>query len=144
METITQNTRRAIRFERPDHILMVFWGNPACWHHYRPEILFERMADHPLLFPDLVPGRATIAEPAPWERVDLPFKDAWGCLWQTADDGITGIVTRHPLADWADLASFVPPNPARTNAMSEIDRQQVTPFASPGRIDTLIRSEVET
>lgn len=121
METITQNTLRAIRFERPDHIPMVFWINPACWHHYRPEVLFELMAGHPLLFPDFVPGPAAITEPAPWERAGLPYADAWGCVWQTADDGITGTVTQHPLADWADLASLVPPDPARTNAMSEID-----------------------
>ncbi len=121
METITQNTLRAIRFERPDHIPMVFWINPACWHHYRPEVLFELMADHPRLFPDFVPGPAAITEPAPWERAGLPYADAWGCVWQTTDDGITGTVTRHPLADWAALASFVPPDPARTNAMTGID-----------------------
>ncbi len=121
MDLITQNTLRAIRFERPDHVPMVFWISPACWHHYRPEVLFELMADHPLLFPDFSPTEAAIAEPAPWERADRPYTDAWGCLWQTADDGITGTVTQHPLADWEDLTHFVAPDSTHTNGMTEID-----------------------
>lgn len=121
METVAQNTLRAIRFERPSHIPMVFWINPACWHRYRPEVLFELMADHPLLFPDFSRAGAAITEPAPWERADRPYTDAWGCVWQTTDDGITGTVTSHPLADWDDLAHLVPPDSAHTNGMTEID-----------------------
>ncbi len=121
MDTVTQNTLRAIRFERPDCIPMVFWINPACWHHYRPEVLFQLMADHPVLFPDFLPAQTAITEPAPWERADRPYTDAWGCVWQTADDGITGTVTQHPLADWDGLAGLLPPDSAHTNGMTEID-----------------------
>jgi uroporphyrinogen-III decarboxylase len=42
-------------------------------------------------------------------------------VWETTDDGITGAVTQHPLADWGRLANFVPPDPARTDGMMEID-----------------------
>ena len=121
METVTANTLRAIRFERPDHIPMVFWINPACWHHHCPETLFELMADHNLLFPDFDPAQASIPEPAPWERAGTPYTDAWGCLWETTDDGITGAVTQHPLADWNALDDFAPPDPGRTNGVAEID-----------------------
>ena len=117
-DTITENMRRAIRFERPDHIPMVFWINPACWHHYPHQALRELMSRHPLLFPepDVEPPPL-----APWERAGRPHVDAWGCIWETTDDGITGSVTGHPLADWAALESFTSPDPNRTNGMGPID-----------------------
>ena len=121
MEIVTENTLRAIRFERPDYIPMEFWINPACWHHYRPETLYELMADHPLLFPDFIWTEAIIPEPAPWERAGVPYTDAWGCVWETTDDGITGAVTQHPLADWNALEDFVPPDPGRTNGVARIN-----------------------
>lgn len=121
MDAVTENTLRAIRFERPDHIPVVFWINPACWHHYQPEALFELMETHHLLFPAFDRGSATIPESSPWERAGTPYTDAWGCVWETTDDGITGTVTQHPLEDWDRLADFVPPDPARTNGMMEID-----------------------
>jgi uroporphyrinogen decarboxylase len=117
-DAITENTRRAIRFERPDYIPMVVWINPACWHHYPRDALRELMSRHPLLFP-----RPDSEPPAlaPWERAGRPYVDAWGCVWETTDDGITGSVTRHPLADWGALESFAPPDPSRTNGMAAID-----------------------
>ena len=121
MEIITANTLRAIRFERPHHIPVVFWINPACWHHYAPDTLFELMAEHPLLFPQFDREKAAMPELAPWERAGAPYTDAWGCVWETTDDGITGAVTQHPLADWENLTRFVPPDPARTNGMIAID-----------------------
>jgi hypothetical protein len=120
-DTITENTLRAIRFERPEHIPMIFWINPACWHHYPHDILFELMAEHPLLSPDFTSQNVTLPEPAPWERAGKPYKDAWGCIWETTDDGITGSVTKHPLANWDALQDFTPPDPAKTNGMAAID-----------------------
>jgi uroporphyrinogen decarboxylase len=117
-DAITENTLRAIRFERPDYIPMVFWINPACWHHYPREVLLELMARHPLLFPEPDSQPPALA---PWERAGRPHVDAWGCTWETTDDGITGSVTGHPLADWAALESFTPPDPNRTNGMGPID-----------------------
>jgi len=120
-DTITENILRAIRFDRPEHIPVVFWTNPACWHHYPRDVLFELMAEHSILFPDFTPEDAVLPELAPWERAGKPYTDAWGCVWKTTDDGITGAVTGHPLADWNALESFTPPDPAKTNGMSEID-----------------------
>jgi hypothetical protein len=127
-DAITENTLRAIRFERPEHIPMTFWINPACWHHYPQDALFKLMAEHPLLFPDFTSQDITLpstghltVEPAPWERAGKPYTDAWGCVWETTDDGITGSVTRRPLTDWDALQSFTPPDPAQTNGMAAID-----------------------
>jgi len=117
-DAISENTRRAIRFERPEHIPVVFWINPACWHHYPSDALLELVSGHRLLFPDpeLEPPAL-----APWEHAGQQYMDAWGCTWETTDDGITGSVTRHPLADWDALEGFTPPDPGETNGMAPID-----------------------
>ena len=121
MDIVSQNTLKAIRFERPEYIPVVFWVNPACWHHYEPEILFGLMAEHHILFPDFNPNNEQLPEIALWERAGVPYTDAWGCVWETTDDGITGTVTRHPLSDWTALESFAPPDPAETNGIAKID-----------------------
>ena len=120
-DVITENTLRAIRFDKPERIPMIFWINPACWHHYPDEVLSELMAEHPLLFGGLNSRDKVLTEPAPWERAGKPYTDTWGCVWETTDDGITGSVTKHPLADWDALESFIPPDPAQSNGMAEID-----------------------
>jgi uroporphyrinogen decarboxylase len=117
-DAITDNALRAIRFERPDHIPVVFWINPACWHHYPPDALRELRAGHPLLFPSVEAGPPALA---PWERAGGPYVDAWGCTWETTDDGITGSVVRHPLANWDALESFAPPDPDKSNGMGPTD-----------------------
>ena len=121
MDVISENTVRAIRFERPEYLPVVFWINPACWHHYRPDVLFGLMSEHRILFPDFNLENALLPELAPWERAGVAYTDTWGCVWETTDDGITGTVTRHPLADWDALENFTPPDPAETNSMTEID-----------------------
>ena len=93
---------RAARFERPDYIPMTFVINDACWHHYPKEALWQLMEEHPFLFPDF-------QRPASdWEpyyhlvaRKNAPYTDPMGCTWVTSDDGITGTVKEHPLADWS-------------------------------------------
>jgi len=120
-DAITENTLRAIRFERPEFIPMIFWINPACWHHYPREALFELMSEHPLLFPDFDTQDKVPPEPAPWEKASEPYTDDWGCVWETTDDGITGSVTKHPLSDWNALQNFSPPDPTRSNGMTSID-----------------------
>ncbi len=47
-----ENLLRAVRFETPETIPMVFHINPACWQHYPHDALQELIAAHPLLFPD--------------------------------------------------------------------------------------------
>jgi uroporphyrinogen decarboxylase len=120
-DDITENTLRAIRFERPEFIPMIFWINPACWHHYPEDLLLELMAEHPLLFPNFNSQNVSVPEPAPWEQAGKPYTDTWGCVWETTDDGITGSVTQHPLADWEAFQNFTPPDPAETNGMAAID-----------------------
>jgi len=124
-ETVTENTLRAIRFERPEHVPMTFWINPACWYHYPQDALFELMAEHPLLFPDFSSKEMVLPELAPWEQKGKPYTDAWGCVWETTDNGITGSVTRHLMADWDALQDFIPPDPSQTNGMAAVDWSEI-------------------
>jgi len=117
-DAITENTLRAIRFDCPQYVPVVFWINPACRHHYPQDALHELVSTHPLLFPDLQSPPPPLA---PWEHAGKPYVDSWGCTWQTTDDGITGSVIRHPLADWDALERFTPPDPDQTNGMAPVD-----------------------
>lgn len=121
MDIVSQNTLKAIRFERPEYIPVIFWINPACWHHYELQILFSLMDEHRILFPEFKPENESVPEIAPWEKAGVPYTDFWGCVWETTDEGITGTVTKHPLADWKALESFTTPDPAETNGIKKMD-----------------------
>jgi len=121
-----ENLLRAVQFERPERIPTVFGVSAACWHHYPPEAIRELMVDHASLFPYFDPAE----DPAPKSyrpgtRAGEPYTDPWGCVWETADDGIAGTVTGHPLADWDAFDGYVPPDPAETNGMLPTDWDQI-------------------
>ena len=44
------NYTRAIRFQKPDYIPMIFAINGACWDHYPKEALWDLMEEHKHLF----------------------------------------------------------------------------------------------
>lgn len=121
-----ENYLRAVRFERPDYIPMVFAINSSCYDAYPQEALFELMENHPRLFPDFK------APPLPYRpeyplvaRKDAPFTDDFGCVWETTVNGITGTVTHHPLADWDDFAKYQAPNPDVCMGIGPVDWQAV-------------------
>jgi len=126
MNTARSNIFKAIHFDRPDYIPIVFHINEACWNHYPAEALKELMADHKLLFPDFQdgPGRAELDYTVP-ERVGKPFTDGWGCVWETAMDGIVGTVTKHPLASWDRFDCFMAPDPQVDSGKGPIDWEKI-------------------
>jgi hypothetical protein len=120
--TRRENLLRAIRFERPDWVPTTFHINDACWHSYPQDFLFDQMEAHPFLFPGFVrPKGRHSPDYAAVARRDEPFLDDWGCLWQTQDDGITGIVTKHPLADWSAFDVYAAPDPERRMGIGPVD-----------------------
>jgi len=130
-----ENYLRAARFEGPERVPMIFHVNPSCWNHFQPAPLAELMAAHPRLFPDFDPNRpggdATIR---PWQRANQPYTDPWQCVWNTSEDGLTGTVVRHPLADWDAWPAFRPPDPAGYDGMQGIDWTKVAAqFANDAR-----------
>lgn len=120
-----ENILKAIHFERPDYIPMTFKINDACWNAYPKDALLDLMADHPLLFPDF--QRSQYAHPPAFSNVarkDSPYCDDFGCLWKTSTDGITGVVTEHPLADWDSFSQYQMPDPEKCVGIGSIDWQQ--------------------
>lgn len=121
-----KNILKAIRFERPDFIPMTFHINDACWQYYPQDDLSELIESHKFLFPDYIrpegrytPNFAAVA------RKDAPFTDDWGCVWETTIDGITGTVTRHPLADWSAFENYKAPDPNTCMGIGPIDWNSV-------------------
>jgi hypothetical protein len=124
--TQRENMLRAVRFERPEVIPVRCHISAACWHHYPHDALVERMADHPLLFPGYErPVLLQAPEPAPWRRAGRPYVDSWGCVWETQEHGLTGAVSRHPLASWEGWESFEPPNPDTASGWGPVDWTQI-------------------
>ncbi|MDW7656242.1 MAG: uroporphyrinogen decarboxylase family protein [Bacillota bacterium] len=133
-----ENMIRTIRFERPDFIPMMFHINAACWQHYDQNQLFDLMEAHPFLFPDFTrPQGHYRPEFARVARKDMPYTDDFGCVWQTTDDGITGTVIGHPLADWSQYEDYRFPEPETCSGIGPIDwskiKQQVKRAKSEGR-----------
>ncbi len=121
-----ENMLRAVRFERPEVIPMRFHVNAACWHHYPQDALGELMAAHRQLFPDFEPSDGPVEpELNPEARAGRPYTDPWGCVWETTDDGITGTVTTHPLADWAAFEDFAAPDVEQTDGRHAVDWDSV-------------------
>ncbi len=119
--TAGENLLRAVRFETPEWIPVEFHINPSCWFHYPHDRLQEMMVEHPLLFPGYAPVERVEPALSPVQVKDAPYTDPWGCIWETMQDGITGSVHRHPLADWSDFASYAAPDPERTDGLLAVD-----------------------
>ena len=126
MSNKRDNILRAVRFDHPEVIPVTFGISPACWNHYEQDDLQELMAEHKLLFPNFQPSKEKIvpANP-PWRIAGQPYTDSWGCVWETAEDGITGAVVEHPLADWSALKSFAAPSPDNANGWKHVDWQEI-------------------
>lgn len=119
---LKKNILKSIRFERPDFIPMKFVINPACWQNYPQDRLFDLMEEHPFLFPDFVrPKGKYVPVFHPVARKGIPYKDDFGCVWETSEDGITGTVTGHPLSNWKDFDGYIPPDPNRCMGIGPID-----------------------
>ena len=123
--TKRDNILRAIRFERPDYIPMIFQINDACWHHYDQEILQDLMEEHPFLFLDFKRQKRVSPHYILNALKDKPYTDTWGCIWKTTDDGITGTVHGHPLSDWTNFDSYQPPDANITDGTYPINWKDI-------------------
>ena len=123
--TRREDTLKAIRFERPDCIPMAFHINAACWHHYDQNALQDLMEDHPFLFPDFSRQDHVSPQYGLNQRAGEPYTDPWGCVWETTDDGITGSVRQHPLADWDAFDQYNPPDADTTDGTFPVDWESI-------------------
>ncbi|OHB80672.1 MAG: hypothetical protein A2W31_12750, partial [Planctomycetes bacterium RBG_16_64_10] len=127
-----ENLLRTVRFEKPHYIPMTFHINGACWAHYSHDALQDLMEAHPFLFPNFTrcPSPVRVDHP-PYARAGQPFTDPWGCVWETTQDGIIGVVTKHPLESWAALADYRPPDPDHSTHWGPIDWHQEAQSLGP-------------
>ena len=124
--TRDENIYRAYTFGRPESIPMRVAISNASWARHG-KALEELVLAHKYLFPTFKKGDVdwnAIAY-APMETAGVPFTDAWGCVWETPLSGIIGVVNKHPLENWADLDSFAPPDPAKTEGINPLDWKEM-------------------
>jgi uroporphyrinogen decarboxylase len=121
-----ENMLRAARFENPERIPISCGVSAACWDDYPQDALQELMAAHPILFPGFRKTDGPITPRyAPWRIAGQPCTDSWGCVWETTENGITGAVVKHALADWDLFEGYQPPSPETQDGWVPIDWTQV-------------------
>jgi uroporphyrinogen decarboxylase len=141
IEQQRSNLLRTVRFERPDYIPMTFHINSACWHHYPPDALQELMASHQFLFPEFDKSPGPVKPDYPSNvRAGQPYVDPWGCIWETTDNGIVGVVTKHPLKNWDAFDRYTPPDPDQTTHWGPIDWTAQARGMGPAISQTCLRN----
>jgi hypothetical protein len=109
---------RAIRFQYPDRVPVSYAIGGTGLLTYGRKII-ELCCRYPGDFYDpaevlKIPARDT----AHYQPDGTYFKretDAWGCVWEFLQEGISGEVKESPLADWAALDTYIfPPVPDAT------------------------------
>ena len=122
---------RTIFFQKPEYIPVSYAINTSYYFKNDPEDVLDLKARHPMLFPGFVrPERGIFL---PWlkehlplvARKDEPFTDDFGCLWETSIDGMTGTVTKHPLADLEQFAQYRFPDPEVCMGIGPVNWEQV-------------------
>jgi hypothetical protein len=117
-----RNFLKAIYFEHPDYIPMVFHINDACYNAYPQNALLDLMEEHKFLFPGFVrPASVYVPDYLPNARANFPYTDDFGCVWTTLVDGITGTVNEHPLENWDAFNNYRLPDPNSSNGIAAID-----------------------
>ncbi len=121
-----ENLLCAVRFDKPERIPIFFGISSGCWDYYPQEELQELMTAHPLLFPGFQKKPDGIKPNyAPWRRAEQPYTDSWGCVWETAENGITGAVVKHSLSDWALFDGFPQPSPEIQNGWGAVNWEDI-------------------
>jgi uroporphyrinogen decarboxylase len=120
-----ENYLRNARFQGPEWIPMSLSISGASWNQLR-EDLEDVLVRHPWMFPGFEKGKRDYEnwDPGPAHRAGERFTDAWGCVWESAIDGIEGVVVGHPLADWEALDTWRPPDPLTTGDRGPVNWQQ--------------------
>lgn len=116
MLTYRENYLRNATFNHPQWIPAIVHINDASWDLYRGE-MEDVAARHPTIFPGFKKGLRDYDnyDFGPACTKGKPFRDAWGCIWETTRNGIEGVVTNAPLENWEDLKSYKVPD-ARVQA----------------------------
>ncbi len=113
-----QRVRRAIEMTGPDRPPLMHCTLPGARRRYGAalEDLYRRFPD------DVVSvGSATFGEFGP--EIDVPSRDLWGSLWVRYNDEHKGQVVFYPLANWASLTAYRPPDTASPEIIAKVARR---------------------
>jgi len=123
--TERENYLRAATFHGPEYIPVSIHISNASWLQLRGD-LEDVLVRHPRLFPDFRKGTRDYdaLELDYRERKGTPLRDAWGCVWENALDGIVGQVLTHPLESWEAFETFQPPDPLATDDQNPLPNWQ--------------------
>ncbi|NLV73298.1 MAG: hypothetical protein GXY52_01235 [Chloroflexi bacterium] len=120
MLTERENWLRTVEFRYPEWIPCYVGLAPILFKLYRAD-LETLISEHPRLFPGYVTGQRDYDwMPAAYHEGEY-YRDNWGCLWHNVQEGIEGQVVEYPLADWANLATWRPPDPHHYTERGTID-----------------------
>jgi uroporphyrinogen decarboxylase len=107
-----ENFLRAIEFDNPHWVPIVFELLPSVWKRYGGAL--DELA---LRYPDIFEGFEKGWRPPeindPLYMAGEKLIDDWGCTWYNAQDGILGQVIGHPLQDWDGMNFLKVPDPIR-------------------------------
>lgn len=106
---------RAIEMTGPDRVPLMHVTLPGAFTRYG-----DALWDLYRKYPDDVAqvGSATSGEFGP--QVGTPSRDPWGSLWVRQTDEHKGQVVFHPLADWAALHAYRPPDTASDQIIAAV------------------------
>jgi len=132
--TERENYLRCAEFRGPEWIPVWVGLMPATWHRYR-EDLEELVLRHPVLFGAYRKGSVDFDHFAPG-YAEGTCVDNWGCTWLNVAGGLEGIPVGHPLADYAALESYTPPDPlTQAERGPRPDWNQVAAYVEKARAD---------
>ena len=106
-----ENWLRAIEYRHPEWIPCWVSLAPNMWKHYTQDLVSMALA-HPRLMSGFSAEGITDFSSMPLGyRAGETLTDKWGCQRLCLQDGIAGLATSHPLADWAAMATYKAPDP---------------------------------
>lgn len=103
--TSKERVIKTLTFDSPDRIPVNFWCLPATRIKYGEELArIEKEADADIIS---APFKDLTEDPRQFEVGS--YTDAWGAVWNNHQAGIIGEVKQYPLADYAELDTYVTP-----------------------------------
>ena len=106
---VTLNYLKTLYFDHPEWTPFVVSLMPATWMKYRQD-LEEIVLAHPRVFPGFEKGSKD------YDEVRSPLyetgrhTDCWHIVWDNIEHGLDSIPVVHPLANWAEFDTYVPPD----------------------------------
>ena len=113
-----ERVTRAIEMTGPDRVPITHATLPGAVKHYGKtlEALYTR-------YPSDIAGCGGATEGEFGAQIGVPSRDTWGSAWIRYTDEHKGQAVGHPLADWAALDTYDPPDTATDAIIEDVARR---------------------